>query len=143
MTTEARLKSAAEFLAGEVLMGWDIIEEHYEYEETSGVQPTYSIKYYRNRKTGEWFEEVAFWHPYTNDEKGLWQCLGKGGVVEKMLEKGWHLVLDNETVLPEEVFYTVQFYNSNQRKRDTPVSRLNKCEAITLSAATALGWKEE
>ena len=116
-TTEAKLKSAAEFLARELF-------------EAKNVPSEICGRVWDGK---DFLMDTDKWLPYADTKEGLFQCLGKGGIVEKMGEKGGYLF---ELWSKDGISFICTFNGS-------AVGRGAKTEAITLAAATACGWKEE
>ena len=134
MTTGARLKSAAEFLAGEALMGW---RDHKLLDVVWTDGKGFCIRKDR-------------WKPYADTPEGLRQCLGKGGIVEKMRHVGWDFLAATWADYPynlnpdrPEGAYQAIFWKTKVDFSKKEAFNDILGAAITLAAATALGWKEE
>ena len=137
MATVDNLPLAAEFLAGK-LMGW-FKEGEFWIDSTTQESPLPI----RERQSSVQRDEHELyqdpWLPYADTPEGLWQCLGEGGIVEKMREKGWMLKFNVYQLL-----YEAYFYNPKTKESTWPMTdNFTKGVAIVLAAATALGWKEE
>ena len=120
MATVDNLQSAAEFLAGK-LMEW---RDHKLLDVIWTDGKGFSIRKDR-------------WQPYADTPEGLFQCLGKGGVVEEMRKRGWLLRLIGGYAGD----YIARF--SKNIITDVDACHRKAGAAITLAAASVLGWKEE
>ncbi len=120
-----KLKSAAEFLAREALMGWRLLPSF-------STTPSVSFKTYFD-KNGVKIVNEEDWTPYADTERGWWQARM---VIEEIRERGF--IFELSQLVAE---HGVQFWKTGDKKQFQWGETFGA--AITLAAATALGWKEE